>query len=439
MSEIIFWFFLFLFFITLYKNNFSKYYIVFDDILFFSIGFMYYWIIPYYYFFINTNIGELFIPITKYAYGIDEKKKIIFLIFCYSIFFLYVFISNCVKDRIKLKPVKFDRSIILYDIYTLPFVCLSLWYLYRLRSSFMMGYSIDYEIHERGPLTLLSLIILSIALIKTNETKSFKNWQMALYWFMALFVLTLGSRLQFVSSLITVLAMYYTNKKKLRRINILFVAFLGILIFSSIGLLRQGNNININGIIFVFFAEPFFTSYSLFSFLQMNDLPWINIPYSLMVDFINLMPTMLLPNKAELIKAAYISKYEFVSPLGAKNVFVSLMENFGILGSLLFISILAFFIGVLYKKLKCSYYIVIGVLCFSFFRNPFSNSIVKELVEISLFIPIFCYCANKFIKSSVMGSKNKGFILIWGNYLPTKAPRSENGTLYLGDNKATKC
>jgi hypothetical protein len=224
---------------------------------------------------------------------------------------------------------------------------------------------------------------------------------MLIYWFIAFFILTLGTRLYFLSSLITIFAMYYTIRKQIKVIHFFFIIFFFALIFSMIGVLRQGGTLRSDRIVFIFFGEPFFTGYSLFSFLKLNDLPWLNMPNGLMVDVINLLPTVLMPDKGELMKTLYVSNYEYVSPLGAKNVFVSLMENFGILGSFVFIVFLAFIVAMLYKKLRYSFFIIIGVLCFSFFRDPFSVSIIKYIFQISLIGPIYYFCVNKFLRYSI--------------------------------------
>jgi len=403
MDIFIFWFLNVFIGIAIYKNNFSKKYVIFDDILFFSGGFIYYWIIPYYYFFINKQEKIYsFIDITKYTNNLDEKNKILFLIFCYIIYFIYYFVSRFVKKRIRINSLQFDKNSLFYDIATIPFLCISLIYLFTMRSQFMTGYTTDYDISKRGPLLTVSLLIFSIAIIKSRNIKFVKNWQMILYWIIALFILTLGTRLYFVSSILTVLAIYYTYKKRLNKyLFYLFIFFL-VIVFSIIGIIRQGNNLSTNLILYIFLGEPLYTSYSLFSFLKLNELPWLNIPTGLIVDFINLIPTILLPKKIELMQTLYISKYNYVSPLGAKNIFVSLMENFGLLGSLVFIMLFAFFIAIINKKLKYSYYIVLGILCFSFFRDPFSISILKYLFQISLLAPIYYYCINKFFRCSII-------------------------------------
>jgi len=400
MSEFIFWSGFALFIIILYKNNFSKGIIVFDNILFFSIGFIYYWIIPYFYFFINNKIISQFTKIMQYTNNLPEEKKVLFLLFCYINYFLFVFIAKYTRKRIKTKPLVFDKEILLYDIVTIPICIILFYYLFKMRSLFMGGYFIDYNKTERGPLITLSLFIFSIAIIKSKYVSFFKNWQMILYWLIALFILTLGTRLYFLSSLITILAIYYSNKKNINIINFFVFALLFSVIFSIIGILRQGNIFTVKVISYIFLAEPLYTSYSMFSFLKFNNLPLLNLPYGLFIDFINFVPTILIPDKINLMETLNKSEYIYTSPLGAKNIFVSLMENFGIFGSFIFFILFSFFTTILSKKMAYSYYILLGVICFSFFRDPFSVSIIKYIIQISLIAPIFYFCVIKFLRTS---------------------------------------
>jgi hypothetical protein len=293
----------------------------------------------------------------------------------------------------------------LYNILSFPFILIAFIYILRLRGSFFRGYLTEYDISTRGPLLTASLSIFSLAIIKTINSRSFKNWQMLLYWGIAFFVLTMGTRLYFLSSLLTSFAIYFTYQKKIRKIRFFILAVLIILVFSSIGVIRQGNILDNENIIFVFFGEPFYTSYSLFSSLKFNQLPLLNFPKELLISFINLIPTGIFANKVEIMGKMSVSEYSYVSPLGAKNIFVSLMENFGILGSFVFIGILAFFITLISKKIRPSYFFIMGILCFSFFRDPFSVSIVKYIIQLSLFVPLYYYCGARFFMISMSAKK----------------------------------
>jgi len=412
MSNYIFWIGFSFLLVVLFKNNFSKKNVSFDDILFFTAGFIYYMIIPYFYFFINKeSISEGFKGITKFT-DISEEKKCMFLVYIYMFYFLYVLISKYVKKRIKVKAIEFNWPFLVYDIITIPICLMAFYYLYRLRSSFMGGYKVDYNKSERGPLVTLSLFIFIMAIIKVitiikmKKTKNIINWQMIIYWFIAFFILTIGTRLYFLATLITVFAIYFTYYKNINTIKFFVAIVLMAIIFSIFGIVRQGKDISIDFIVFIFLGEPLYTSYSLFSLLKLNELPWFNFPVNIFVDLINLVPTIILPNKMEIMKSLYI-KYDYIAPLGAVNVFVNLMENFGIIGSFFFIIIFAFFVALLSKMMPYSYYIILGLLCFSFFREPFSVSIIKYLIQVSLFMPLFYYIVNRFFIYSTMKIKKK--------------------------------
>jgi hypothetical protein len=105
-------------------------------------------------------------------------------------------------------------------------------------------------------------------------------------------------------------------------------------------------------------------------------------------DFENLIPTVLLPNKIDVLK-----KPDAYRPLGGLHSFVSFDLNFGILGSALFWFLWP--MGFRYFKSRSSstlfatmYIMCSGWLTFTFFRDPFSISLVKAIFQYSILAPI---------------------------------------------------
>jgi hypothetical protein len=347
----------------------------------------------------------IFGDIWKYANYLSQEKKILFLLFSYSIYFCYVIASKYSKKIKTSTRIIFGQNMCPHNIASLPFLLIAFIYIFRLKDNLFAGYTVDYSVADRGPLLTATLSYFSVAIIKTINVGSFKNWPMILYWGMALLVLTMGTRLYFMSSIITVFSIYCICHKKIQRKHFFIFIFCSAFLFSIIGLIRQRNVITFNGIIFIFLGEPFLTSFSLFSSLHFNELPLFNLPYGFISGFINLIPTAILPDKIKIIDAFSRVEFRFIAPQGAKNIFVSLMENFGMIGSIIFILLFAFLIGRISQRIICSYYIILGILCFSFFRDPFTVSI-KYILQLSLLVPIYYYLVEHFIKLSVKTLKH---------------------------------
>jgi hypothetical protein len=250
---------------------------------------------------------------------------------------------------------------------------------------------------ERGPLVSISLILFSIFVIISVINKRVNKEFCIIYFLIAFLILSMGTRLYFLSTLLSTMALIIIYEKKIKiKSFLMFLIFL-MLTFSSIGLMRDKSKLSLDGIIFIFLGEPFFTSYSLFSFLALNNLPFGNFPQELVISFINLIPTYFFPTKSEIIQSMIKLEYQFVNPLGAENLFVSCVINFGLFGSILFIIIFSLIINYAKKIIPASYIMILGLLPFTFFRDPFSVSIVKNIFQYSLLMPFLFYCIMNLI------------------------------------------
>jgi hypothetical protein len=112
------------------------------------------------------------------------------------------------------------------------------------------------------------------------------------------------------------------------------------------------------------------------------------MPKYLASDFCNLIPSAVFPGKAALIQAP-----DFFSPLGALHSFVSFSFNFGLIGTAVCMFLLP--VGLRWIRARdgsplyrTMYVMLSGWLAFTFFRDPFSVSIVKTMVQHSILLPI---------------------------------------------------
>lgn len=97
-----------------------------------------------------------------------------------------------------------------------------------------------------------------------------------------------------------------------------------------------------------------------------------------------------------------IKKPDAYRPLGGLHSFVSFNLNFGVLGSALFWFLWP--MGCRYLKSRSSstpfgamYIMSSGWLTFTFFRDPFSISLVKAIFQDSIFAPIAIVIFGRFL------------------------------------------
>jgi hypothetical protein len=195
----------------------------------------------------------------------------------------------------------------------------------------------------------------------------------------------LGSRL-YVASLLVMFLIYQTNfraRYKLKTVVAASIVFA--FLFGAVGTWREGSSVT--GAFFNVLLEPMEDSLSLVHHLRYKGIAWLNAPTQLASDFENLIPTVLMPNKLYEMK-----KPDAYRPLGGLHSFVSFNLNFGILGSALFWFLWP--MGFRYLKSRSSstlfatiYIMCSGWLTFTFFRDPFSISLVKCIFEDSILVP----------------------------------------------------
>jgi hypothetical protein len=100
----------------------------------------------------------------------------------------------------------------------------------------------------------------------------------------------------------------------------------------------------------------------------------LSTPWNFIGSVINFIPSIILPNKNDLIPPLDPSENCLVSPFGATHIFSALLGNFGILGSPLFLLLLSWFLRFLRKNGGRNiwvYYYVCGLLPFMFYRDGF--------------------------------------------------------------------
>ena len=202
----------------------------------------------------------------------------------------------------------------------------------------------------------------------------------------AALMIFLGSRL-YVASILLMFVIYHSNLRARFRLRTVIVAALVFaLIFGAIGNWREGSSAT--GAYFNVFLEPMLGSLSLVHHLRYRGIALINEPSQLVSDFRNLIPTILIPDKFKTLKTP-----DAYRPLGGLHSFVSFNLNFGLLGTAAFWFLMP--MGFRYLKSRLPgllpttvYTTCTAWLMFTFFRDPFSISLVKAMFENSIVIPL---------------------------------------------------
>ena len=250
----------------------------------------------------------------------------------------------------------------------------------------------DQNLQERGLVAASCIFLFIPAVIHIVQTRpsSLKhllfNRYMIFFWPTNLILFFSGSRLYFISFLL-MLVVYWTGFTHRLRAARIAAFFLGaILLMGIVGAYRSGGSGD-HSIIANLLAEPMFTSFSLVSFLGSHNFYLWKFPIYLGSDLINLVPSAIFPGKISLMKEIP----GVYSPFGAMNSFVSFQYNFGIFGTAIFMFLLSYVLARMRRRLdlwpRVAYVLTSGWLPLAFFRDPFSVSLVKDILEFSLLLP----------------------------------------------------
>lgn len=290
---------------------------------------------------------------------------------------------------------------------------------YRIRAGIGMNYGDLGELFTaKGTLTAISLVLLALALLQTaaREQPTFKasianRWMLG-YFLIAFLLLAMGERLYVMTSLLLLVAYRSVFFKKFTAAQL--VAFtIGTALFSALmGLVRLRTDLTTNALVLNLAFEPVFTGYSLLSFLSFNSIPWINFPKLLLGDLLNLVPSVLIPNKVDVLLDPTKAGYYFEMPLGALNSWVSFIINFGLTGTAAVMLVIGYGLRWLMIRattpvVKTQYLMCSAFVVFTFFRDPFSVSLVKNVFEFSLITPFLCAFASQVIVWSVGSIKGR--------------------------------
>ncbi len=333
---------------------------------------------------------------------------------CYISFIGGNFISAMMLQKKYFRFKTIHSDIKLLNILLIIGIVIGIISAYTLKDVFFSGYlDLSNTANKwRGMFIFINIFILSLSLLYTSEfhiidKDSLKGWKIIFNKFFIVFavflilLVSLGGRTWIISAIVMYI-MYYSIFIKRTTITQLFLFFFTIVMLSTlIALWRGGTTFeyskimsikHIKNSIVIMFVDSTFLSISLMHFLKEYTLPLINYPVFLLSNLINIIPTILLPDKSSLIlKSADYGYIIRTDNAGAIHSFVSLMINFGVIGSFIFWFVFSFLINIL-KDTKTSVYrtmyvMISGWMAISLFRD-FETTVIKLILQLSIIIPL---------------------------------------------------
>lgn len=394
----------------IFKASFKKTFEI-NHIMLFFIGFLFYWMIP-----IVIGVNKIFYEkkAMQLWFEIFDRISPIYIIFyllntlLFGILFylggVYFkkrrrnFEAQNFSNEKKSKFLDFDIKY-LNIFYFIDLIAI-LYYIYQFRFAFFKGYETEITLTlTKGTFVAVSLVMLMlsvIVIVKKKEENSNINFIRAImnkytitYFIVAILILSLGGRMYILSSVIMYFVIYTKYFKRIKLITVILVGISGVIAAGSIGVMRQGSvGFDISDIILNVLLEPLYTGFSIIAFLYQKINALLQIPIYFLSDFINLVPSAILPNKLD-----YILQPTFIyNPQGALSSYVSFMMNFGIIGTGMVMFGLNYLLSYMKNNknsllIKTFYIAICGWLPFTFFRDELFVSVIKNMLEFSIMIP----------------------------------------------------
>jgi hypothetical protein len=387
-----------------------------NGFLFFSFGFLYYWIFPLL-FAANAeafDIEGLTLP-SRVAQGIDQGALIFYAGMCvlaYGSFWLgYQVFAKDLPPRagypeFPLPARGLKGLVIVAALFAAAMVIPVREHLFRgYDESLFEGYEAGVlaDALPRGTFVAAVSILFVVSFMWASQQASrssrprdfFLSTALGVCLVFEILVLSMGGRLYFASSLITLGAFWSVRYGRSVRVSTLVLGVVAaVAVIGAGGVLRaDGGTLSLAGIATNVGQEPGLTAISLFSFLDGGRFPAVNAPIFLLGDLLNLAPSILFPDKLSWALRPQDYGYSIDMPLGGLHLFVSLIVNFGWVGALVVFGATGAALAWLRRSVNSwlgtiVYSLVCGWTTFSLFRDPFSVSLVKNILQVSILVPL---------------------------------------------------
>jgi len=378
-----------------------------NHVTLFSAGFLFYWAFP-------VALGRARVlsddPALRFWYAYFDAaagpRELGTFLACAALIYASFLVGSWLGGLAGPGPIGRSESVLPFAPRLLAFMlplalAVTAAYAWQLRSELFTGYSRIAEVagSPRGPLSAASLLLLVMLLLdraaRHGASADRRRWTYLFglaYLAPALLLLSAGGRLYVASAGLIVLAFRTNYEKRLALRTALALTALAFVGAGVVGIVRSGGRLSLLGLAANIFAEPLFTSFSMLDFVGRGNFPLWNVPRFLLGDLVNLVPGVLLPGKAALLLRPEDYGYSSYAPVGAQSAFFSLMINFGVVGSLAVVGAMGFGLSLLRQfeapLIRVVYAMLSGCLAFTFFRDPFSISVVKNMLQFSILVPV---------------------------------------------------
>jgi len=377
----------------------------------FSAGFLYYWIVPLFFmiFVSNRDMGDLE-GAKLMAMHVSSANLDVYAIVCLMVYFAFYAGYKLTGRKQPADLTKMYGKRLYLIFFVLVSIALAAIFGYLARDLMFKGYQASmYESYKGGlvsdfltrgsfvaSISYLFVVCFTVsACYCGKDIKTFLlSWPMVIYYGFSILALSMGGRLYFVSNVIALLLYinrFLDGKIRLKHLVGFFVA--GAVLAGAWGVIRIGGQLGLGAIVINLFSEPILTSMSLFAFLADGKFPLVQFPVYFISDFANLLPSTLFPDKVSLFVNPADHGFIVYMPAGGMHVFVSSIVNFGVLGTPVVFFLLGTCIGFMEARVKSvlggvSYCCIASWLVFSLHRDPFSVSMIKNILQTSIVIPL---------------------------------------------------
>lgn len=380
-------------------------------------GYLFYVLLPL--FLLESSIqfqDSVYQKLKDYYMCIPVENKLYYIVV--SFLWLAAFFMGCRCKKIRfvqkmrlIDAKRADRSYrYLQKGIFLAVLLFELLLLYRGRSQLFAGYSSDMTVSLRGTLYAGLIMLFSLVLLNyfSGNTRGMKallinKWGI-FYIILALLILTTGGRLYVVSNLVALMiAVTYLDGKgiPLQKLAgffaavLLAVGFIGSWRLSGVFGTEGVAGISFENIFYNILQEPLYTNFSIITYLGgSNVVRLFSFPKVFFSSWINMLPSIVMPDKANYILTIADREASVSAPLGALHYFTTFNIDFGFLFAVLFFFALGYWLSRLEKKcgenaaLYCTVYVLASSnLMFTLYRDPVSVSVIKNIFEFSIMVP----------------------------------------------------
>jgi MFS family permease len=394
-----------------YKRTVTHGLIEINHVTTFTFGFLFYWIFPIVIGLYGPRLGSKLA--VAFSVLFDKRFVTPYIAACLGLYLCFL-----AGDSVGIRLFPHKKAMAGAKIPKLAFSfvavaasVLTVYTWFALRAQLLLPYGTRITFNPaRGTLSSSILLLGVVALMFTIDRPEIP-WRRRLVspYFLgfmagAVVLLFLGSRL-YIASFFLMFVIYQSSLRRQWRLRTLLTgAFVFVLLLGLLGVWRAHEEITEAAPEIL--REPILTSLSLVHHLRYGKIAYINSPVYLMSDFANLIPALIAPDKASLLKRPRV-----YTPLGGTHSFVSFNLNFGVLGTGVFWLLLPIAFRYLKARSSSTLLATMYIMCsawmaFTFFRDPFSISLVKAIFQYSILIPIGVVVLGRLLSSACLPAGN---------------------------------